>query len=62
MNANGQTTVKIKPAARSVFQDLQHTFNERTILNAGVILFGKLSAEDKLEAIRQSNAPLKSTG
>jgi hypothetical protein len=51
MPSLNQTTVVLTPAAQAVKDDLAPIFGLKSILSAGLILFGRLSAEEQKRAI-----------
>jgi len=55
MGKKDQTTVNLNELAQKVKEDLAPIYGLKNILSAGLILFGRLSADQQKRAIAESN-------
>jgi len=55
MGKKEQTTVNLTEKAQTIKDDLAPVFGLKNILSAGLILFSRLSAEQKMQVIKDAN-------
>ncbi len=60
MPSTNTTTVVLTPAAQAVKEDLAPIFGLKPILSAGLVLFGRLTAEEQKRAIADASGHILS--